>query len=105
MIGCNIYEPENEYEVIDQAKIKGVMYLLVKGRNNSYAIYKIISVGKEVRLSNKKVLQSLKFFSNPAYWKLNSTVQIDADGNIKSVKSGSLFITKSPTYVYIRIYS
>ena len=104
MIGCNIYEPENEYEVIDQAKIKGVMYLLVKGRNNSYAIYKIISVGKEVRLSNKKVLQNLKFFSNPTYWKLNTTVQIDADGNIKSVKSGSLFIIKSPTYVYIRVY-
>lgn len=103
MIGCHIYDDNRTYEVIDQAKIKGVMYLLVEGEDNSYALYKIVSVHQEAKLSPKKVLQNQKVFSNPAYWKYNSAVQIDTDGNIESVKCGSLFRMKGPVCVRIII--
>lgn len=103
MIGCHIYDSDKKYEVLDQANIKGIMYLLVEGEDNSYAIYKIVSVHENVRLSNKKVLLNQKVFSNPAYWKYESTVQIDVDGNIESVKSGSLFTMKGPVCVRIII--
>lgn len=84
MIGCCI-DFAQECEVIDQAKIDGIMYLLVEEGDSHYAIYKIVKVLEYVRISEKKVLQNQKAFSNQAYWKKNSMIKITADGKIESV--------------------
>ena len=91
MTGCHIYDGDECYEVMDQAKINDTMYLLVQGKEKQYSIWKIVKVGEYVRLSNKKVLQNYKKFSNHAYWRLHSTIQISADGKIESAMMGSFF--------------
>lgn len=89
MTGCYIYDGNNRYEVMDQAKINDTMYLLVQGKDGQYTIWKIVKVGEYVRLSNKKVLQNYKKFSNHANWRLHSTIQISDDGTIESAMMGS----------------
>lgn len=108
MIGCHIYDDNQTYEIIDQAKIKGVIYLLVEAEDNSYAIYKIVSVHQEVKLSPKKVLQNKKEFSNHVYWQEHSKIHINEDGKIESVEFGSIFGPKGtkqfgPNVIIIRI--
>ena len=90
MIGCCI-DYEAGYVVIDQAKIGGIKYLLVETQDDQYAIYKIVRIGEYVRLSPKKVLHNKKTFSNHDYWNEHSTIEINEDGAIKSVKLGSIF--------------
>lgn len=89
MIGCHIYDGDNCYKVIDQSKINDTIYLLVQEEDNQYAIWKIVKVAEYVRLSSKKVLQNYKKFTNHAYWRKHSTIQISDDGKIESVKVGS----------------
>ncbi len=93
MIGHHIYDYDDEksYEVVDQAKINDIMYLLVETENEQYAIYKIIKYGTYVRVSPKRVLQNQKKFSNHAYWEDHSTIEIAEDGTIESVKFGTLW--------------
>ena len=107
MIGHHIYDGDHCYEVMDQAKINDVIYLLVQVEENEYAIYKIVKVFEYVRLSNKKILEKQKKFSNHVYWEEHSTIQINADGKIESVKFGTIFgpynCRKSNKYVQIII--
>ena len=91
MIGCHIYDGKKRYEVVDQAKIDDTIYLLVQVKDNMYEIWKIVKVREYVKLSNKKVLQKCKKFSNPAYWRWHSTIKITDDGKIQSAVMGSLF--------------
>ena len=88
MIGCQI-DFENEQIVEDQAKVNGTMYLLARSKDDEYAIYKIVKVGEYVKLSEKKVLQNKKAFSNHAYWKKHSTIRITPNGKIESVRCGT----------------
>ena len=85
MIGCCIDYPNN-YEVKDQAKINDDMYLLTKVADDEYAIFKIVKLYKYVRLSEKRVSQNKKIFSNHFNWHNHSTIEISDDGKIKSVK-------------------
>ena len=84
------FKVDDGYEVIDQAKIKDQMYLLTKKSNNIYAIYKIVDVCDYVKLSPKRILQNKTAFSNHDYWKRHSTIEITADGQIKSAKLGTI---------------
>lgn len=90
MIGCTV-DYDNCCEVIDQAKIKDTMYLLTIDKNGEHAIYKIVSAYNQVKLSAKKVLENQKFFCNHNYWYEHSTIEINANGEIESVKYGSIF--------------
>ena len=92
MIGCTV-DYDNHCEVIDQAKIKDTMYLLTIDKKGEYAIYKIVSVFETVKLSAKRILENKKFFCNHNYWYEHSTIEINADGKIESVKLGSIFGT------------
>lgn len=103
MIGCTV-DFERGYVVKDQAKINNIQYLLVQIENGQYAIYKIVKVCEYVRLSPKKVLQNKKAFSNYAYWRDNSTIQISPEGIIESVKRTSRRVAwknDRPVYIYI----
>jgi len=88
MIGCTV-DWEEDYVVIDQAKIKNVMYLLARNKGGNYAIYKIVSWCKYVKMSNKRILEKKREFSNYAYWKEHSTIEITDSGEIKEVRLGS----------------
>lgn len=103
MIGCCI-DFEHGYKVKDQAKINGIMYLLVKVENDQFAIYKIVKVGNYVRLSNKKVLENQKDFSNYVYWRNDSTIQISEEGEIVSVKRTIrevIWENNEPAYIFV----
>ena len=91
MIGLDIYDGDNCYEVKDQAKINNTIYLLVQVGNNEYAIYKIVKLCEYAKLSDKKVLQNRKIFSNRAYWRDSSIIRINDDGKIQSVKKRNFF--------------
>ena len=90
MIGCTL-DYELKAEVIDQAKINGVMYLLTENMYNQYAIYKIINVHNSIKLSPRRILQNQKNFMNHAYWSEHSTILINEYGDIEDVKRGSIF--------------
>ena len=103
MTGCCI-DYEHGYIVKDQAKIKGIMYLLVQVEDNQCAIYKIVKVGEYVRLSAKKILYNQKAFSNHVYWKNHSTIQFSENGKIKFVKRTVRKLTwknNKPIIIYI----
>ncbi|MGN1298886.1 MAG: hypothetical protein ACI4UE_02750 [Candidatus Scatovivens sp.] len=85
MIGCCI-DYVNNYEVEDQANINDTVYLLARVSDNEYAIFKIVKPFEYVRLSEKRVLQNQKDFSNHFNWKNHSTIEIADDGKIKSVR-------------------
>ena len=89
MIGCRIDYEHGGYEVRDQVRITGVIYLLVQVEDGNYAIYKIVKVGEYVRLSSKKVLKRKEQFSNRMNWKNFSTIKINEDGEIISVERGN----------------
>lgn len=99
MVGCHVYYESGEGYVIDQAKIGGIMYLLIETRDNKYAICKIVKAYQYVRLSSKRVLQNKKTFSNYQYWENHSTIEINEDGVIQSVKD--VYGRKN---TYVRIY-
>ena len=82
---------ELKEEVIDQAKIDGIRYLLTKNMYNQYAIYKIFKVNGYVQLSVKRLLKNQKKFMNHAYWYEHSTIVINEYGDIEEVKRGSIF--------------
>lgn len=86
MIGCHIFFENEDGYVLDQAKINDIMYLLVKTPGGKYAICKIVKVYQYVKLSPKRVLQNKKNFSNYQYWENHSTIEINEDGVIQSVK-------------------
>lgn len=103
IIGCTV-DYENRYVVKDQAKINNVMYLLVQVENGQYAIYKIVKIGRYVRLSPKKVLKNQKIFSNYVYWYDKSRIEFSANGEIESVKKTTRQVTlknNKPVYIYI----
>lgn len=85
MIGYYI-DYEDECIVRDQAKIKGIMYLLVLINNDKYEIYKIVKESEFVKLSVKKVLYNKKNFSNYVYWYNKSIIHINEDGEINFVR-------------------
>ena len=89
MIGCFIYCDKHRFEVEDKVEINGTTYLLVKNPYYNYAISKIVKPGEYVRLSEKRVLESKKDFSDHECWELHSKIEITAEGKIKSVKVGS----------------
>lgn len=91
MRGCHIFDGDHRYEVIDQAKINGVIYLLTQDGVDSYTIHKIPNVHQYVKLSDKRILQNKQKFSNHVYWKEHSTIHISADGKIESVELGTIF--------------
>lgn len=104
IIGCTV-DFEHGYVVKDQAKINNTQYLLVPIENKQYAIYKIVKPFNYVRLSQKKVLQNKKAFSNPAYWLDNSAINISPEGNIKSVTHASRrVIWKEDKPVFILVF-
>ena len=90
MIGCTI-DYVVKAEVIDQAKIDGIMYLLTQNMYNQYAIYKIINVHDSVKLSSRRILNNKKNFMNHEYWSEHSTILINEVGDIEDVKCGSMF--------------
>lgn len=90
MIGCTI-DYELKAKVIDQAKIKEIMYLLTENVYNQYDIYKIINVHNSIKLSARRILQNQKNFMNHAYWSEHSTILINEYGDIENVKRGSMF--------------
>lgn len=106
MIGCTI-DYENGYEVIDQAKINETQYLLTEIENKQFAIYKIVKVGKYVKLSEKKILQIRDALSNYLNWRNWSSILISDDGEIESVKqvrrSVSRFCNGIPKYNYFEV--
>ena len=87
MIGSKV-DYEHGYKVVDQANVAGTTYLLVCVGLEQYAIYKIVDICRYVRISPKKVAEISKKLSNHAIWKEHSTIEIDDEGNLLSVKFG-----------------
>jgi len=106
MIGCSIYvEDDSCYEVIDQTKIKDIIYLLTLSENGEYSIFKIVKVFCYVRLSAKKILQNYQKFSNPDNWIDKSILVIDNNGKIQSAKrKRKKYEFDGTRYVAITIY-
>ena len=90
MIGCTM-DYALRAEVIDQAKIDEVMYLLTENMYNQYAIYKIVNVHRHIKLSASRILKDQKKFMNHDYWNEHSTILINDYGEIEEVKRGSIF--------------
>lgn len=93
IIGYTLYTKDFEYveQVIDKAKINNAMYLLIKDQEGNHSIYKVAEEFNYVKLSQKRVLQNKKAFSNHKNWDYHSTIEFDEDGNIKSVKCGEWY--------------
>jgi len=100
MIGYHI-DYERGYTVVDQAKIKNVMYLLAQSEDGKYAIYKIVKIFEYVRLSPKKVLYNQKEFSNCANWQERSMIKIAEDGSIESVEKEKRFAHSGKVRIFI----
>ena len=90
MIGCTM-DYELKAEVIDQAKIDGIIYLLTENKYNQYSIYKIVNVHNFVKLSARRILNNQRKFMNHDYWNKHSTILINEYGDIEEVKLGSMF--------------
>ena len=104
MIGCCINH-DTDSKVIDQATINGVVYLLVEDFNYERAIYKVLQHWEFVKLSPKKVLALKSKFSNYEYWKRYTTIYISEDGEIESIRRGTIFgpYNKKPEVIFIEL--
>lgn len=87
MIGCNVSADKDDarYYVVDQAKIDGMIYLLVEGEDGKFSIIKIVNVHLFVKLSPKRVLNKCQDFCNSSYWRDNSRIEISKEGIIDYV--------------------
>lgn len=102
MIGYQIYiDLKDWYDVEDQTEINGVMYLLTKDSNGDYAICKIVKVNGYVKLPTKRVLQNKEAFSNPKNWRDHAIIEIDDEGQIKSVDLKNRYKFDGITHIYI----
>lgn len=101
MYGYTIYL-DQQYTVIDQAKIQGTLYLLaISEDNKAFKIFKLYDLVKITELSPKRVLEMCTYFSNSAYWKDQSMLFIDELGYIVQVKDR---YKRQVKFVYVSIY-
>jgi len=94
MMGCAISNSDEPIykEVIDQAKLDGIQYLLVEcSKKNKivlfpedirFTIYKIVRFDEYVELSPKRVLEKKDAFSNGGFWRDKHKVHISDEGKV-----------------------
>lgn len=85
MIGSCI-DHDAECQVVDQASIKDVLYLLTRDINSDYAIYKVVQPREYVKVSEKKVLRLGNVFTDSTHWMRHSKISISENGIITVTK-------------------
>jgi len=83
-IGLKIYNfrTDSEQEVIDETQINKVRYLLTESDKQVISIYKIVDVGKYVKLSTKRLLEKKHNFEMPENWEKKTEIAIYPNGVI-----------------------
>lgn len=85
-IGLHIYDFHNDFmrKVIDEARINDTVYLLTEAdfANKEITIYKIVDLGKYVKLSTKRLLERKQNFEIIENWKQRTAISIYPNGVI-----------------------
>ena len=103
MIGSCI-DYDEECQVVDQASIKDVLYLLTRDINSDYAIYKVVQPREYVKVSEKKVLRLGKVFTDSTHWMRHSKISISENGIITVTKVDNIcgrYHSGNEKYVFI----
>lgn len=85
-IGLHVYDfsSDSQLEVIDEARINNTVYLLTESDSSKQeiAIYKIVDVGKYVKLSTKRLLEKKQNFEITENWEKKTKICIYPNGVI-----------------------
>ena len=83
-VGLTIYNYKSDmwYRVIDVARINNTIYLLAESDKKTHAIYKIVDVGKYVKLTSKRLLEKKHNFEISENWEKQTKIAIEENGKI-----------------------